>query len=95
MNRLLSKLPLLAFVLAAFAAFAFNFPDREVTSEYGGVGTVVYDVTNVDMGPADDEYQCSGDSGQCLFQNPGLSVPVENSEGQFEPGDALIPIPNR
>ncbi|HSF55906.1 MAG TPA: hypothetical protein VLA71_19280, partial [Algoriphagus sp.] len=92
MNKLINKLPLLAFVLAAFAALAFNFPDKENTSRYGSHDSKIYDVTNVDMGSAADEYQCNGETGECLFEDEELENHVPNSWGEFDPGEALVPI---
>lgn len=92
MNKLINKLPLLAFVVAGFAAFAFNFPDKEVTSKYGSDGIDTYDVTNVDMGPGADEYWCNEETVVCLFQDENLQTPVPDSEGRFIPGNELDPI---
>lgn len=92
MNKLINKLPLLAFVLAAFAAVAFNFPEEGNTSKYGSDGIDTYDVTNVDMGPGADEYQCNSETLVCLYQDEELATPVPESEGRFIPGNELDPI---
>ncbi|WPR77499.1 DUF6520 family protein [Algoriphagus sp. NG3] len=95
MNKVKGALPIIAFVFAAFAAFAFNFPENEVTSKYGSHAGDIYDVTNVNMGPDTDEYQCNGETSQCLFEDQELQNPVSSSWGEFDPGDALIPIPTK
>lgn len=92
MNKLLSKLPLLAFVLAATFAFGFNAPEKENTSKYGSHEGEVYDVTNVNVGPEEDEYQCNSLSGQCLYEDEAMNNPISGSWGEFAPGDELIPV---
>lgn len=92
MEAITKRVPLLAFVLAAFAAVAFTFPEMEVTSRFGAVGSDIYDVTNVDMGPGADEYQCNAETSQCLFQDQQLQNPVPGALGEFDPGESLIPI---
>ena len=55
MNRLLNKLPLLAFVLAAFAAFAFS-PKNSAMNVYGESAGQWYNVTGITPGPS--TYTC-------------------------------------
>ncbi|SFT42229.1 hypothetical protein SAMN04489724_0686 [Algoriphagus locisalis] len=93
MNKLKGALPIIAFVFAAFAAFAFNFPQKGTDPRYGTHDGKVYDVTNVNMGDGIDEYQCDELEDQCLFENQALTIPVENSDGEFIPGPALPHIP--
>lgn len=86
-------MPLLAFVLAAASALAFNMPENERAPEYGTPddGQTWYDVTNVDMGPAPDEYQCNASTESCLYSEKDLESPITEEEGEFVPGSALIP----
>ena len=92
MNKLKGALPLIAFVFAAFAAFAFNFPEKGDNPRYGTHDGNVYDVTNVDMGPGADEYWCDSDPSTCLFQDQQATTPVVGSLGEFIPGIDLEPI---
>lgn len=56
MNTLIKKLPLLAFVLAAFAALAFTSPQEEVNQErWAKIGGVFVDVTDE---VAEGNYRC-------------------------------------
>lgn len=76
MNTLIKRLPLFAFVLAAFAAFAFTSPD---TGEYGYDGEHWIDVTEVDPGPL--TYQCNFSTTQvCTRELPNAGAP------QVKPG---------
>lgn len=78
MNKLMSKLPLLAFVLAAFAAVAFTSP-KEATSLFGEENGTWYDVT-LTM-PNNDTYVCDQvDQDGCLYDAPhGTGNPIEDS----------------
>ncbi|WP_139162845.1 hypothetical protein [Algoriphagus faecimaris] len=75
----MSKLPLLAFVLAAFAAVAFTSP-KASTGEYGLAGGVWYDVTDID--PDEDTYVCNQDETEdCLFDQPfGMGQPISTEQ---------------
>lgn len=79
MNKLLNMLPLLAFVLAAFAAVAFTSP-KSNSGEYGLSGTTWYDVTGIN--PDEDTYVCDIDETQdCLFDQPfGMGQPISTEE---------------
>ena len=65
MNKLIKKLPLLAFVLAAFAAVAFS-PKEAPMNKYGQSGAQWYNVTNVVPGPT--TYTCDeAEEVHCLY----------------------------
>lgn len=64
MNTLVKRLPLFAFVLAAFAAFAFTSPKEEATDMYGNDGTHWYLIE----GEIDETYRCDSDTQlNCLY----------------------------
>lgn len=65
MNRILNKLPLLAFVLAAFAAVAFTSPkEEEGGAMYGYDGTHWYEI----VGAEGTTYNCDNDDQPgCLY----------------------------
>lgn len=67
MNKFLNKLPVLAFVLAAFAAFAFSPADSQ-TAEYGFDGQNWINVTGLDPGP--DTYLCDDEPVVCTRSAP-------------------------
>ncbi len=93
MNTLIKRLPLFAFVLAAFAAFAFTSP-KSLTGEYGEESNVWYDVSTTD--PGVDTYQCDTDlSENCLFDQPfGMGSPISGQTGKiFVVNDAENLIP--
>ncbi|WP_339708310.1 DUF6520 family protein [Algoriphagus aquimarinus] len=71
MNKIAGKLPIIAFVFAAFAAFAFTSPQ---VSEYGLSGSNWINVTGLTPGPT--TYQCNSDPQACTRQEPNLSAPV-------------------
>tara|TARA_R110002020_G_scaffold131044_1_gene293029 strand:+ start:5399 stop:5647 length:249 start_codon:yes stop_codon:yes gene_type:complete len=71
MNTLIKRLPLFAFVLAAFAAFAFTSPPP---AEYGLSGTNWIDVTG--LTPGLTTYQCNLDPQACTREAPSTSAPV-------------------
>lgn len=75
MNKLINKLPLLAFVMAAFAAVAFTAPSS-ITGEFGLAGGTWYDVTGIN--PDEDTYVCDADpTKDCLFDQPhGAGQPI-------------------
>ena len=78
MNKLEGKLPLIAFVVAAFAAVAFTSP--ETTDLYGEASGVWYDVTGIT--PDDDTYVCDlTDPEGCLFDQPfGMGNPISGPD---------------
>ncbi|REG77515.1 hypothetical protein [Algoriphagus antarcticus] len=71
MNKLAGKLPIIAFVFAAFAAFAFTSPP---IPEYGLSGSNWIDVTGLTPGPT--TYQCNLDPQACTREAPNTSAPV-------------------
>lgn len=66
MNTLIKKLPLLAFVLAAFAAVAFT-PPHDPQPEYGLDGSIWRDVTELEI---DVNYQCNDSEQVCTRSAP-------------------------
>ena len=87
MKKSMNYLPLLAFVLAAFAGMAFN--EAEVfTPEYGSDGVDWYDVTNKTEGI---DYFCDKDEDACTRDMPSSSG-NELQKGLFVPGENLEPI---
>lgn len=78
MNKLINKLPLFAFVLAAFAAVAFTSPEV-ATNEYGEEGGTWYNVTGIT--PDDDTYVCNAEPNvNCLFDDShGAGQPISTS----------------
>lgn len=92
MNKLINKLPLLAFVLAAFAAFAFSSPNDALAPRYGKVGANVYNVTGLTMGPGANQYWCDSETTVCLYHDEETQDPVDESIGTFIPGSGLTPI---
>ncbi|PZX49961.1 hypothetical protein LV84_04151 [Algoriphagus ratkowskyi] len=85
MNTLIKRLPLFAFVLAAFAAFAFSSPDLEepryATMDDGETWIQVNDQTN----PVN--YNCNLGTEICLYSQPDLAHPVGSPNKEF----VLIP----
>ncbi len=75
MNNLIKRLPAFAFVLAAFAAFAFT---PAVSPEYGFDGENWIEVTELTPGPM--TYQCNGSSQVCTREAPNSTAP------QVKPG---------
>ncbi|WBL43025.1 DUF6520 family protein [Algoriphagus halophytocola] len=68
MNTLIKRLPVFAFVLAVFAAFAFA-PKESATEQWGQDGGVWYNVTN--MTP-DVDYVCDNEiESHCLYDSSG------------------------
>lgn len=66
MNTLIKKLPLLAFVLAAFAAVAFT-PPHDPQPEYGLDGSIWRDATELEI---DVNYQCNESEEVCTRSAP-------------------------
>ncbi|WP_200976467.1 hypothetical protein [Echinicola sp. 20G] len=81
------------FLFAILAAFAFTQPVDMDEPRFGQSGSEWYDVTNVEIGPGDDQYQCTGTTSQCLYEDASTANPVAGALGNFEPGDDLDPIP--
>jgi hypothetical protein len=73
MNTLIKKLPLLAFVLAAFAALAFTSP-VDTDPEYGFDGTDWQNVAELTIGV---DYDCNLEPGQvCTRTAPSPAAPM-------------------
>lgn len=85
MNRLLSKLPLLAFVLAAFAAVAFG-PARELPQDMYGYDPQ-HGWINVNSIPPGASVECNS-TGDCLYDEPG-GTPL--TEGTFKYNPPVLP----
>ena len=81
---------MLAFVLAAFAAFAFNMPKEEMGLyiEDPDQPGVWLDLTNVT--PGDDTYRCVS-TGDCLRSEPSPTAPFV-TEGTFQKNSETLPI---
>ncbi|SFB35540.1 DUF6520 family protein [Algoriphagus aquimarinus] len=81
MNNLIKRLPLFAFVLAAFAAFAFTSPKN--VGEFGQSGGIWYDVTNETPGPT--SYECNNSPDQtCLYDQAfGMGQPLSGSTNKL------------
>jgi hypothetical protein len=93
-NQIKNLLRAGVFVLAAVAAFAFTQPGDLLTDKYGTANNAWYDVTNVSMGPANNQYQCNTvlhPTDQCLYLDASTSNPISGSNGRFIPGSSLIP----
>lgn len=77
MNKLINKLPLLAFALAAFAAFAFTSP-KEANNLFGQENGTWYDVSTTM--PNNDTYVCDQvDEDGCLYDAPhGAGSPIQD-----------------
>ncbi|WP_439490716.1 DUF6520 family protein [Algoriphagus sp.] len=67
MNKLKGSLPIIAFVFAAFAAFAFS-PKQSATEQWGQDGGVWYNATN--MTPGEDYYCDNEEENHCLYDSP-------------------------
>ncbi len=68
MNKLINKLPILAFVLAAFAAVAFS-PKDMAMNVYGESAGQWYNVTGITPGPS--TYTCDQQEDvECLHDAP-------------------------
>jgi hypothetical protein len=81
MNKLLSKLPLLAFVLAAFAAVAFTSPVND-EPEYGTPdGGVTWVQVNDPENPV--SYQCDEGSEACIYEDQSMDHPIGTTNKKF------------
>jgi hypothetical protein len=87
MEAITKRLPLLAFVLAAFAAVAFTSP-KSNTGEYGQENGIWYDVTNT--APSPTTYECDSQVNEdCLFDQPfGMGSPISDPNRIFVVRDA-------
>lgn len=84
MNSLLNKLPLLAFVLAAFAAVAFTSPKEEANMErWAIINGVFVDVTDEVIA---GDYRCDETTQQihCLYDGDNGN-PVSPLETKYVP----------
>lgn len=88
MNTLIKRLPLFAFVLAAFAAFAFTSPRTGEYAQDPSVPSIWYDLSEVDPGP--DTYECIN-TGNCLRSAPNTSAPVI-ANGMFVKHSEDLPV---
>ena len=84
MDKLINKLPLLAFVLAAFAAVAFTGP-KEEDPMYARIVDSQNNVTwlhvNDPQNPVD--YDCDNGSEYCLYSAPNESSPIGSADKEF------------
>jgi hypothetical protein len=87
MNTLMKRLPLLALVLAAFAAVAFTSPMAPEYAQDPVTPSIWYDLTEVDPGP--NTYDCNGEEIICTRNQAGTHGNMVK-EGQFE---KLGPLP--
>jgi len=90
MNKLINKLPLLAFVLAAFAAFAFSSPRTPEYAQDTVNPSIWYDLTNVTPGPT--TYVCDEVDDICTRAQPSTSAAMVE-DGEFVKNGTL-PIHN-
>lgn len=89
MKTLIKRLPLFAFVLAAFAAFAFTGPKEVQTDVYGFDGTNWY-LVNQPPGPA--TYNCVMDSTPgCLYDEID-GDPIDSETNRKFQNNGLTPI---
>ncbi|MDR7131665.1 hypothetical protein J2X69_004029 [Algoriphagus sp. 4150] len=79
MKKLEGKLPLIAFVVAAFAAVAFTGP-KDLQPEYGLDGSTWRNVTNIT--PGEDTYECNDSNLVCTRSAANPSAPMVK-EGTF------------
>lgn len=79
MNTLIKRLPAFAFVLAAFAAFAFSSPAAPEYAQDSSDPEIWYDLTNVT--PSSTTYECDDVVDICTRALPNDSAPmVDNGE---------------
>ena len=96
MKPFMKMLPALGLVFGATLAMAMNFatPSNANDPKFGLHENEVYDVTDRTVGPGPEQYQCNAATTDCLYEDASLTIPVENSEGEFMPGSGLTPIEN-
>ncbi len=88
MEKFMKKLPVLAFVLAAFAAFAFNVPaeDAQNTKEALDPHTQMWvDITGQELGT---DYNCDEQvETDCTLERDqfGAEIPGSRVEGEYQP----------
>jgi hypothetical protein len=80
MNKLINKLPLLAFVLAAFAALAFSSPRVPEYAQDPVNPSIWYDLTNTN--PSGTTYECDAVEDVCTRILPSTSADMV-AEGEF------------
>ena len=86
MKNLTSKLPIVAFVLAAVFAFAFTEPSSQmghapIYDENNPTQVVGWiDVSTLEIG---EDYRCNESTNDCLYAEQDLNSPVVR-EGDFE-----------
>lgn len=82
MKNLAGKLPLIAFVVAAFAAVAFTSPEQD--SEYWAI--IDGQFQNVTTAVENNQYMCdTATSGHCLYD-------AENGNPISEPETKYVPL---
>ncbi|MEB2782675.1 hypothetical protein U3A58_19965 [Algoriphagus sp. C2-6-M1] len=80
MNTLIKRLPIMAFVLAAFAAFAFSSPSAPQYAQDSSDPGIWYDLTNVT--PSSTTYECDDVEDICTRVLPNSSAAMV-AEGEF------------
>ena len=80
MNKLEGKLPLIAFVVAAFAAVAFTSPVAPEFAQDPSNPSIWYDLTNVT--PSSTTYECDDEEDICTRVLPNSSATMV-AEGEF------------
>lgn len=90
MNKLLSKLPLLAFVLAAFAAVAFTSPKEVSDPMYGFDGTHWYLI----QGDEGVTYVCDSDNTPGCLLDAIEGQPIDSEVERKFVNISLVPVGN-
>lgn len=72
MNKVKGALPMIAFVFAAFAAFAFSSPQVE---EWGQIDEQNF-INVTDLTPGPNTYECDDEPEVCTRSAPNDSAPV-------------------
>lgn len=85
MNTLFKRLPLFAFLLAAFATVAFTSPEQDDPQ----FGTPDNGITWVQVNDPENpvDYQCNTGSQACLYQDESMANPIGATNRKF----VLIP----
>lgn len=84
MKNLEGKLPLIAFVVAAFAAVAFTSP-KEEDPMFARIVDAEDNVTWLEVNDPSDpvSYQCNNGSEYCLYSAPNESSPIGSQTKEF------------
>ncbi|UCS95044.1 hypothetical protein KZP23_08550 [Echinicola marina] len=80
MNKFVKKLPILAFLLGAVGAFAFNTSSPVSEEIWGEDENGWHNVTELEYGK---DYQCNASTEQCLYDDVDGN-PIPNETGTFE-----------